>query len=399
VILMKNVHILIYSEEFPNPAEPTRGTFVERNLPFFPDYVDIKVIAPIPFLLAKRRGKRNLTIPHKEIKQYGKRETEIYHPRYILFPRNFFRPLIGIFQYLFAFKTIQKINEIWLIDLIHVHFSYPAGAAVRMICERLKLKYIVTEHRGAIDNFLQNRYLRPQIKQTYRQAERIIAVSEFTRKQIQKAGFDNLPVEIIPNGIQIQNFLMSTQKSEPSNLVYIGNLIPTKGIQLLIKALAELKQEGINFQLDIIGDGKYKNVLQRLSKDLNLQNNIHFLGIKTPEEICNLLSSYDILVQPSLLESFSIVLIEAMAAGLPVIATRCGGPEFIVTEQTGILVQPASVKELVSGLKYMKDNWQKYDPIQISGYTAANYDIVLLTQKISTLYLNVTCAEDNNDER
>jgi teichuronic acid biosynthesis glycosyltransferase TuaC len=391
---MKKIHILIYGHEFPNPVEPVRGSFIERSLKYYADDIVLKIVAPVPWFLSWRRHKKNVMVPHKDNIIIGDKSIEIFRPRYILFPKNILRPLIGWLEFVTTFYLVKKLHRIWKIDLVHVNFALPDGIAIRHICKKLDVRYIITEHQGAIGCFLKVRSLKSQILKAYYEAAKTIVVSEFTKNEICKNSVNPVNCEVVPNGVQTNRFKLKQKSHNPKKLVFIGNLIFTKGIHVLINALSILRKQGHVFSLIIIGDGKYRAKLEELVVQLELQDYVSFLGLKSPDDIVELLPEYDILVQPSFIESFSIVLIEAMAAGLPVIATRCGGPEYIVSKDTGILVPPNSVRELADAIQKMSEQWINYNPDVISNYAKQNYDIILITQKICSLYRDVVNEED-----
>jgi len=383
---MSKIHILIYGHEFPNPVEPVRGLFISRILEFYPEDIEIKVIAPVPWLLNWRRKKQDIIIPCRDEVLLKDRNIEVFRPRYILFPKNFFRPLVGWFEYTTSIKFVKLLQAKWRIDLIHVNFAHPDGISVNYISRKLKIPYVITEHHGIIGNLLQSRYLKAKILRVYRESAKTIVVSEFARQEIIKHGHKELSCVVIPNGVDINRFVLKPKKQKPVNLVFIGNLIYTKGIQLLIQALSMLKKQQSIFKLSVIGDGIYKDKLIKMTCKLGLPQDVVFLGTKKQTEIDEILPEQDILILPSFIESFSIVLIEAMAAGLPVIATRCGGPEYIVTEETGILVTPNSVSELAQAIVTMHNDWENYNPEIIRNYVRNKFDIVSVTKNIFSLY-------------
>jgi len=121
-----------------------------------------------------------------------------------------------------------------------------------------------------------------------------------------------------------------------------------------------------------------------------LQDSVKLRGRYTPEQLEMELPKYDALVLPSLRESFGIVLIEAMACGLPVLATRCGGPEHIVTSETGLLVAPGSSEELAKGLEELDAKWSSYDSVAIRGWAESRYSVDTVVKSYFTVYKSIT---------
>jgi glycosyltransferase involved in cell wall biosynthesis len=382
----KKPHILIYGHYFPNQVEPSFANFIVTNLEQYPDDIEYKVLAPVPFFLNKRRGKNDIQIPQHEFIQIGIRQIEIYRPRFWLFPRNILRAGIGWLEYITTMKTIRTINLDWKIDLVHVNFAQPDGIAARLICRKLNIPYVITEHQGAIASFLSKPLLRKQILSVYKDAAKAIVVSEYTRQAINGYNTKGIDLLVIPNGIMTVDYLLKAKKSKPVNLVFVGNLIETKGIHILIKAFAQLKTTHQDIRLTIIGGGKYRNELETLVRELGLSDSVDFSGIMSHNEITHILPDYDLLILPSFIESFGIVLLEAMACGLPVLSTRCGGPEYIVTESTGILAKPNSVQDLYQGLQTMLNKWSEYDPLIIRKYVQDNFDLPKIIKLISCVY-------------
>ncbi len=386
--MIKKLHILIYSHSFPNPAEPICGNFIYKNLELYPLEIDFKVIAPIPYFLSVRRTGTRIKIAHHEKIQIGRRIVDVFRPRFFLLPRRLFRCFIGWGEYKSTYKTIENLNQIWKIDLIHVHFGYPDGIAVRHIAKKLNIRYVITEHQGAIDSFLSNRYIGKQILDVYRQSQQVITVSNFTKKAIHTydSSLPDSKIKVIPNGVQNHRFIQCPKKSNPQKLIYIGNLIETKGIHLLIEALSELINENYNLQLSLIGGGNYRKQLEKQVRHLNLTDSVFFYGVLSAENVARILPEHDILVLPSFIESFSIVLVEAMACGMPVIATKCGGPEEIVNPETGILVEPKSAEALSDGIKHTIRQWHSFSPQKIQKHYINNYNLQDIVDSICNLY-------------
>ncbi len=365
------MRVLVFSSSFPNPVEPVNGSFVYKPLQAFPAEHELVVVAPVPFGLSWRRGAKDV-IERKEQMELGHDLVWVYRPRYLLLPYNLLRPLIGFIEFLLSYPRIRKLHRHKPIDLIHTHFAYPDGIAVRWISRLLGIPYLVTEHRGLLRETLNNFWISGQLLKTYRKASKVVTVSEFSARVLAEFGIDSA---VIPNGIDFDRFTVAPPRARPTMLVVIASLIPAKGIDYLIQALALLRERGRDYELDIIGAGKHRTALEELVCSLKLEDRVTFKGQLVPIKVEEILSHYDALIVSSLRESFSIVLIEAMASGLPVVATRCGGPESIVNSDTGVLVSPGSADALAEGVLELEKNWEQYDPYLIRDYARNKYSL------------------------
>lgn len=365
------MRVIFINSIFPNPVEPNKGNFILKNIEYYPANIELEVIAPVPLGLALRRGKR-LKVPFKRTVTLGSRELTIYHPRFVLLPRNLLRPLVPFIEYLCVLPLLKKLMRQKKIDLLHANFAMPDGIATRMLAKKLDIPYIITEHHGALKDILAGRRLRKQMLSAYRDAFKVIAVSEHTRKTILDAapGLNNL--RVIHNGIDPQLFQPAALPSRSINkLIYIGSLVEPKGVHVLLKAIKLIQDP--NIRLSIVGDGSYSVKLKSLCHEYGIESQVIFLGEKSPGEVAELLLHHDALVHPSFIESFGIVVLEALAAGIPVVATYNGGSEHILKPEHGILVAPRDAKALAEGIIELRQ--KHYDPILLRTYVVENYSI------------------------
>ena len=381
------MNILLFGASFPNKLEPLLGIFNYKLLENYPPDHNYKVVAPVPFGLELKKCYRG-RIHALDTIMIGTKPVEVYRPRYLLLPRRLLTPLIGFVEFLLCLSTVKRIHRKWHIDLIHVNFAYPDGIAAMWISRVLKIKYVLTEHRGLLAETLDNLWIKAQLKKTYESAAVVTTVSEYNANVLLKK--TNVKATLIPNGLDFSRFQPQAGRDRLQYLVCISHLIPAKGIQYLIEAISLLKQQGASFKLDIIGEGEYRPQLQNMINQYGLQDSVKLRGRYSPEQLEMELPKYDALVLPSLRESFGIVLIEAMACGLPVLATRCGGPEYIVTSETGLLVAPGSSDELAKGLMEMDEKWSSYDSIAIRGWAEARYSIDSVVKSYFTIYKSIT---------
>jgi glycosyltransferase involved in cell wall biosynthesis len=133
------------------------------------------------------------------------------------------------------------------------------------------------------------------------------------------------------------------------HFVYLGRLADVKGIQFLIPAFKIVADQEPRAVLDLLGDGERRQMLEEMTRNLNLQDRINFAGWVTAADAAVRLRQADVFVMPSLREVGGIVLLEAMAVGLPVIATDWGGPAIHVTDETGIRVPPTTRDGFIQG--------------------------------------------------
>lgn len=263
-------------------------------------------------------------------------------------------------------SSILKLRKLLIeenVDIIHTHCPSPdAYGRVAAILANVPV-IINTLHSTSYSNYLVNRFL------SY-PANLHIAVSEAVKKwSVANLKLQNKKIKVIHNAINIEEFAKSrVNKSrkkkelgidiEKTVITTVGRLTKQKGQIYLIKAADQILKAGIDAEFLIIGEGELRQNLENLTKDLHLEDRIHFLGVR--EDVNELLGISDIFVLPSLCEGFGIVIIEAMAAGVPVIASNIDGiKEVIEDKKTGLLVPSKSPKEIANGVIYLLESTKK----------------------------------------
>ena len=207
------------------------------------------------------------------------------------------------------------------------------------------LPFIITEHWSQTFKTDVTDWVKKQ-SLVYHQADSIISVSQALADSLK----ESFQIEsIVINNMVSDLFFNSTLVERHDNVfkfVAVGAFRSDrlKGFDVLVNAFAQAHFSE-NISLEIIGDGPDRSFIECKIEQYSLKNQVKLLGVKTPEEVSALLCNSNCFVLSSRLETFSIVLIEAMAKGLPVIATRCGGPETFVRKEDGILVAKENVDE------------------------------------------------------
>jgi glycosyltransferase involved in cell wall biosynthesis len=301
-------------------------------------------------------------------------------------------PVINQINYLH--KTYRFIKDEILRynkpDLIHSHLSYPAGFLGAIVQKRMKIPNLITEHSRLI-NYFRSPLHRQCVIYALKKSTSVIAVSNALKNEI--LYLFKRPVNVIHNFVNIDKFKQIKPKSgHILNIGFLGGLgNNNKGLDLLLKAASLLQKK--DFILHIGGNGIFLEAYQAMSEQYNIECICKFYGDIPRDKIPYFYSGLDLFVLPSRYETFGIVLIEAMACGIPVIATRCGGPEEIVIPATGILVEKENPEELASAIKRMIENPGLYNSEAIREYTIEKFGESAFVEKLTAVYTEL--AEKN----
>ena len=213
-------------------------------------------------------------------------------------------------------------------------------------------------------------------------------ISPAIGQELASLGFDSAQFSRIPNGIEIPHSYKQDISLAPwYSLIFVGRITPQKGLPYLLCALQELIHAGAPVRLTIIGAGIDLDNLKRTAKDV--ESHVTFLGEVPNGRITDHLLGHDIFVLPSLYEGFGVAVVEAMAAGLPVIVTRCGGPEFFVDDTFGRVCTPGSVASLKAAILELM-SMRREDFLQMGANArrkaVATYDIESIAREYLELF-------------
>jgi glycosyltransferase involved in cell wall biosynthesis len=179
---------------------------------------------------------------------------------------------------------------------------------------------------------------------------------------------------------------MKWRKNNKINIVATGSLIHRKGFDVLIKALAKVNSKMPDWELQIIGEGEERDSLQLLIDNQKLGDKVHLIGRRTKKEIIDIYSESDFFVLPSRAENFSVAVLEALAAGMPVVATICGGIRECIDEKNGLLVPVDDVDDLSNKLLDMSINLDRYNSDYIKGNCIQRFAPSVIAQKLTKIY-------------
>ncbi len=316
--------------------------------------------------LAKKGNDVNLiTSKYKNLKNYEVinnvkihrvRVVRKYRDRASIF--EMFTYIISAFFYSRRFVKKEKP------DIMHAFFVVPSGAVAYFLHKLYKIPYIIYLGGSDVPGVDKDRYgiiyniVAPFIRLIWRNASFTIAASKGLKgyaRSIDK----KVPLTVIPNGVDLNRFRPQVRKKKNIiKLLAIGRLIPRKGFQYIIEALPEvINKSNKNFELQIIGSGPYQEDLHRLVKRNQIENKVKFLGLVEYDNLIKYYRNADILINSSYGEGMPLVVLEAMATGLPIIATRVpGNEELVKNNYNGFIVRPKDSKELAHALIKMLNN-------------------------------------------
>jgi glycosyltransferase involved in cell wall biosynthesis len=285
---------------------------------------------------------------------------------------------------LILYKKI--LREIGSPDIIYAHYQQNIAAAV-ILKKRYSIPLVGIEHWSKLLANKMPKRVKQQGLITYKEADRIISVSN-SLHSVLLSNF-NCPSTIINNMVDYDTFNKTINKEKAEfKFLAIGRLIHRKGYDVLLQAFKRANFEK-STTLSIVGDGPLKNEIEKMIFDLGLNGQVSLLGLKDKNEIATLLSNSNAFVLTSRSETFGVVYIEAMAAGIPVVATKCGGPEEFMNDEVGILIPIDDVEATTNALIFIKNNYNSYDPNKIKKYCKDNFSKEVIARKIEMVLKDV----------
>lgn len=280
-------------------------------------------------------------------------------------------------------------------DLIHVHSALYAGTFAARLKQRYAIPYLLSEQSTAFARGLLPPWQIKMARRSYRNASARVVVSPALGQKITEVlGNDAVPDwQWIPNIVDpaftesaIQESPKKTDDTQLFCYLHIALMTEKKGQCDLLQAFAAQFSDHPNVRLRIGGDGPLRARLEQLARTLGIAHQVTFLGRLSREQVLTEMQHADVFVLPSHYETFGVVVIEALACGKPVVATTCGGPEFILHEKNGRLVPPRDPLALGKALAEVQKHYSSYDQCAIRTECLAHYSGEAIADRFSKLY-------------
>lgn len=398
------MNIFIIPSWYPSKENPVNGIFFHEQAKAIGRQTDHKVIislwgqseCALPINKPLVALTNLIDFPHKKpyLREISQNTYEIFHPSLSWYHKL----LNGNMGQVIAAneKNLKEAQDKFgSIDLIHAHVSYPGGFIAMHLAQKFNIPYVITEHMSPFPfkYFLRSGKLDQIIREPLEKADQIIAVSPSLKGDIEKFGIKN--IEVIPNLID-EKFFYPIENSDNRFFTFfsLGNLGYQKGTKDLILAISLAVQKNSKIRFRIGGSGNRKPYV-KMVRDLALEKYVNWLGPLDRDKARIEYQKCDAFILPSRHESFGVVFVEAMACGKPVITTRCGGPESIVTKQTGILTDVGDITQIARAMNELAENPNQFDSKVIRQEFLDKFSEKVVVNKIESIYKKVVkkCAE------
>ena len=370
------MHVLIIPSWYHTTFNRIRGIFFKDQAIAVADKVDkISVVAPVLISIKEVVKTKLFSFEEERFTDNGVLE---YIQPILAFP--FLKGLNRYLQFRIGKKMVKNyILENGLPDMVHLQ-SALGGKLALWLKKEYKIPYVVTEHSSAFQRKQLSSSELSLAQEVFNESNSNIAVSEVLAHDLSM--FFNQDFSVIPNIVDTDYFTPSTQKNDKFTFLNVAHLNLNKNHQLLINAFSELVKEK-DAHLVIAGAGDERKKLEKLIEFLGLEEKVFLFGKATREEVRMLMQQANCFVLSSKVETFGVVLIEAMACGIPIVSTKCGGPNKLIEEDTGIL----SSLNVSSLYQSMLDMTRKKMDGQLIRKKAVNkYSKNSVSEKIMKLY-------------
>ena len=349
--ILPKLHVLTLTPFYPSDGDEVSGCFVAETLAQIEAKgVSSSVIAVDSIYHARRKSSPQF--PADWI-------------RYSQLPGNLGLSSAGRFLAAGLLSRVRQLHKDSPITVIHAHAALPCGHAAAILSRRLGVPFVVTVHgldvyNRCFQDGIAARWRRKSSLRVYASASKVICISEGVRRLLTdgKGGTGEAAnAEVVYNGTDPDLFKPGSTPDEAQTILIVGNLLAGKGHELVLRALARLKNSYPAVQCKIIGEGAHRGRFTAIAAELGLSDRVHFLGRQSRSQVADAMRACTVFVLPSRYEGLGCVYLEAMACGKPAIACHGQGIDEIIHHGcNGWLIPVDGLEELVQGLKVLLGN-------------------------------------------
>ena len=365
---MAKKKVLHLAKWYPNKEEPLLGIFIQKHIQSVQQSCYNKIIS------VYQTNTINSNI-HRVVNHLKNTEEVVFYHK---------KGLLNKIKVLFR---VWKETKHYKPHLIHAHVMGWTSSLAFFFSRTNQVPFLISEHwsgyrtKGYAQLNFASKILR---KISAKQAEQICVVSNFLKQDMLKCG---VTANYTIVGNVVDGIALDIEKNKTFSFVFAGDLVQeTKNVKGIIEAFSEILKHHKDIKLDIIGDGKDLKNYKTLSNRLKLNNHVSFHGNRNNDYVIKTLSQSHVLILNSYFETFSIICAEALLCGIPVISTKCGGPESFLNDKTGILIDLDNKKQLTTAMESMINNYNQFEPEKLKSM-AHQFSMDNIGKKINQEYL------------
>lgn len=395
--VLKPMHILWLPSWFPTSAHPLNGIFFKEQLKALSNHgLKIRMIYPDLRRLREFNG-FNLIENHfqKSFCREDSLEMVFFHG-WNLYPKQikkqkeaFIKASFSLFQ-----SYIKKFGKP---DLIHAQSAFWGAFAAKSLSDAYSIPFIITEHlgeflKGIALSPIDTCWTTPILKEVFEKSSKILSVSNAISAVLKKHYLPNQDhkFDIMPNCVDTDFFKQRKEKPKDNfHWISVSHLTQDKNLSFLLKSFSQVVKISPKTCLSIYGEGPLRKQLQSEIQSLNLTGHVRLCGQATREGVREALTKSHAFVLPSLAESFGVAYIEALATGLPIVATLKGGPKDFVTKANGYLVNPEKEEELIHAMIDCQKNIDFFDQEAIEQEAKQRFGVQTFVNRHLHLYENL----------
>jgi glycosyltransferase involved in cell wall biosynthesis len=377
-------HIIFLARWYPHRYDPMFGLFVQRHAEAAALFNDITVIY---CQQTTDNGQQTSSKEKFEIVRTLENNVDtirVYYKK----PKNKIQSLLRFYRAnMMALKLCKKP------DLIHVHVLTRLGVIAWIQKILHKTPYIITEHwsRYLPGNDFSGFLRKTACKLVVRNAKTVTTVTENLATAMNNHGLKNDNYVVLPNVVNLDMFHINQKCTDAINhvptIIHISCFEDkSKNISGLLESLKIIDDKGIDFQCKLIGEGMDLDLMKEKAKNLQLINKVSFTGLLQGQALADELSSGDFLVLSSNYENMPVVILEALASGLPVVSTNVGGIKEMIDDTKGILVEPRNKEALAEAMIKMIETHKNYDANYLRNSVIEKYGYESVGMFLSRLY-------------
>jgi glycosyltransferase involved in cell wall biosynthesis len=390
-------HVVFLPSWYPTDAAPNRGTYFRDQARLLSERGhEVGVVFP------QQESLRHATLARLLDRPFSTTETSengVWTVRRRSWNLGWRLPGAVEWRIRDAVRLMRRyVAERGIPDVIHAHSTWWAATAAVRIGESLNRPVIITEHH---EQFFFPTTLaaarRNRARRAFASADRVACVSPALRTSLVESGLVDdaavLPNPVFPDAFPLRNQPLQPPTGTPFRFFALGHLYENKGMDTLIDAFdAAFSVSEADVELVIGGDGPVRPRLQKQADASALPSRIRLAGPLSQSEVVEQMHAAHAFVLPSRRETFGVVLLEALATGLPVVATRSGGPATIVTDRNGFLVPPNVPKDLAAALKRVRAGVHRFHPSDLRQEVTARFGPDVFARRTENLYDQCTAS-------